>query len=273
MSLRLVRSGLTALLVCAVAPHAFADGASEAKEHVEKATAAHKEGRWEDAKTELEAAYALDPQPQLLYALGQVHVKLGRCEEAITRYEEFLRTEPPQTARESASQAIVTCKVALAHAEARAQREAHANGEASSTATDASAAGAASTTTPDGTARDDKAPDIDAAAVVKPWYQERAVGWSLIGVGAASTLVGTLLYVRARSTLSDAEDAATYDEAARLVEDARRARMMSVVLGAAGIAMLAGGVVYYVKLDREESRRVSVVPTTSGGLVTLSGRF
>lgn len=270
MSSRLIRSGVAALVVCS-ASHAFADGASEAKEHIDKATAAHKDGRWEEAKAELEAAYVLDPQPQLLYALGQVHVKLGRCEEAIARYEEFLRTEPPQAARESASQAIVTCKVALAHAEARAQREPH-EAPTTTNATTVPAAGdvAANTVAAEGGTSDVA---VVVGAPAKPWYRERAVGLALVGVGATSTLVGALLYVRARGTLSDADSAATYDEAERLVEDARRARMMSVVLGAAGVAMLAGGVVYYVKLDRDEPRRVSVVPTTSGGLVTLSGRF
>ncbi|MDX2092778.1 MAG: tetratricopeptide repeat protein [Kofleriaceae bacterium] len=259
MSLR-----LAALLVCAVAGDAFADGASDAKVHVDKAMVAHREGRWEDAKAELEAAYALDPKPQLLYALGQVHVKLGRCEEAIARYEEFVRSGPPDAARESANQAIVTCKVALAHAEARTQHEVHA---ATETTAKPATAPAMDVTASEASA----VPAV--RAVERPWYRDRRLGISLMGVGAASTVVGTLLYVRARGTVADAEDAPTYDEAARLVEDARRSRTMSVVLGATGIAMIAGGVVYLVRVERRETRQVGVVPTTSGGLVTLSGRF
>jgi len=61
------------LVVLLVAPaSAFAGKKEEAKAHITKATKAHKDGRFEEARVELEAAYALDPNPDLLYAIGQV---------------------------------------------------------------------------------------------------------------------------------------------------------------------------------------------------------
>src|SRR5262249_8558361 len=47
----------------------LADGKAEAKAHVERATAAHAAGRFADALEELTAAYGLDPQPELLFAI------------------------------------------------------------------------------------------------------------------------------------------------------------------------------------------------------------
>src|SRR5688572_27300629 len=83
---------------------------AEAQKHVARATEAHQAGKFDAALTELEAAYALDPQSDLLYAMGQVQVKLGRCAEAITLYERFVATNPPADASASANEAIITCK-------------------------------------------------------------------------------------------------------------------------------------------------------------------
>src|SRR5262245_41191978 len=66
---------------------------SDAKAHIAKAARAHKEARYHDARNELEAAYNLDPQPDLLYAIAQVDAKLGDCDEAITYYKRFAATQ------------------------------------------------------------------------------------------------------------------------------------------------------------------------------------
>ena len=65
-----------------------------AKKHMEKAATATTEGRHQEALTELDAAYQLDPQPMLLLARGHLYVKLERCEDAIRLYEEYLATKP-----------------------------------------------------------------------------------------------------------------------------------------------------------------------------------
>lgn len=68
------RAPLLWLIVALVAAPAAAraDSAEEARAHVARATRAHKEGRFDEARVELEAAYALAPRSELLYALGQV---------------------------------------------------------------------------------------------------------------------------------------------------------------------------------------------------------
>jgi hypothetical protein len=55
-------------------------------------------------------AYALDPRPELLYAIAQVHVKLGECPQAITFYERFIASNPKPEHVARARQAIEVCK-------------------------------------------------------------------------------------------------------------------------------------------------------------------
>jgi len=88
-------SRLTVVLVLALASRAFAgDPKAEAQAHVHASEKLFQAGKYQDALGELTTAYALDPQPGLLYAIAQVHVKLGECAEAITWYQRFLDTHP-----------------------------------------------------------------------------------------------------------------------------------------------------------------------------------
>src|SRR4051812_39387086 len=99
---------LAAVLV--TASRADADPKADAKHHIETAMVAHGEGRFADALIELTTAYDLDPQPDLLYAIAQVHVKLDRCTDAIGYYEKFLATNPKPAPAKAAREAIAVCK-------------------------------------------------------------------------------------------------------------------------------------------------------------------
>src|SRR5438067_7205367 len=101
---------LVTLVVLCAATRAFADPKLEAKKHVEKAMQAHADSKWDEALGELTLAYSLDPQPALLYAIGQVHVKLGHCQQAIDFYERFLASHPAQGPAAEAHQAIDACQ-------------------------------------------------------------------------------------------------------------------------------------------------------------------
>ena len=83
---------------------------AKAKAHIAKAMKAHAKNNFSAALGELQAAYALDAQPDLLYAIGQVYVKLDRCGEAITTYQAYLATKPAPQAAADTEQAISTCK-------------------------------------------------------------------------------------------------------------------------------------------------------------------
>jgi tetratricopeptide (TPR) repeat protein len=214
----------------------------EAEKHVANATAAHQQGKYDVALTELDAAFALDPQPDLLYAIGQVHVKLNNCPVAISFYERFLATNPAPDAQTAANDAITTC---------RANTAPPPTSEPQST----------QTILPAPPAPPAPAPRFD------------AIGTTLVGLGVVSTLVGVIMYSGAISTLDDAERARTYTAHDDLVDDAHSKRTLAVVFGAAGVAAIGVGAWHYVRFRNSEQARVAITPSTSGGMVTWSGRF
>ena len=100
---------LALVLVPAIAT---ADPKSEAANHKTKAAAAYKDKRWKVVLDELNAAYALDPDPSLYFSIGQVYVKMGRCPDAIIAYEQFLSSKPAADAAQMAREAIAACRAA-----------------------------------------------------------------------------------------------------------------------------------------------------------------
>jgi tetratricopeptide (TPR) repeat protein len=215
---------------------------AEAQKHIEKATQAHQGGKYDVALTELQAAYALDPQPDLLYAIGQVHVKLGKCDDAVASYEKFLATNPPAEPAAAATEAIETCK-----------------------------AQSPPPPPPEPTPPPAPAPPPPPPAPEgKPFYTDK-IGSALVGGGIVSLVVGVVFYSSAVSTLDDAEAATTYAEHEKLVDDAHMKRNLGVVFGAVGLAAVGVGVWHYTQYRSEQA--VTVTPTTSGGMVTWKGRF
>lgn len=255
-----LQSLCVALALITIPVTAAADPKAQAKDHMAKAAEAHKAGRFADARTELNATYALDPQPQLLYALGQVYVKLGQCGEAIMFYEQFIDSNPAAAAAESAQQAINACKVAAAQQQAAQPQEPLED-------LDRDEAPPNLTTAPPVTAQPAQ---VDGP---RPAYKD-PIQLALVGGGAVSLVAGLVFYSSARGLLDDAEAAATYEASSQLVDDAKGKRMLSVVFTVAGAGLVAGGIYYYLRTHRSSERStVTVIPTTEGGLVTWSGRF
>lgn len=215
---------------------------SEAQVHIDKATDAHQAGDFETALVELQAAYALDPQPDLLYAMGQVHVKLGECEQAIDSYEQFLATNPDPDIATQAQQAIDTCKAQL----------------------------------PPPTPEPAPAPAVQPppppppAPEARPFYTDK-IGDALVGGGVIALVIGGVEYASARGTLDDADAATTYAEHQELVDDAHGKRNIGVAFGVIGVAAIGVGIWHYTKYHSEQA--IAVTPTTSGGMVTWMGQF
>lgn len=66
------------------------------------------------ARDELLAAYQLEPRPELLFALGQVELQLGRFAQAIEYYQRFIATSPAADQVALAQQAIGATRARLA---------------------------------------------------------------------------------------------------------------------------------------------------------------
>jgi protein TonB len=228
-------------LAIAIAPViAHADAGADAKAHVAKATQAHKEGRFDDARVELEAAYALTPQPELLYALGQVHAKLGRCGDAAAYFRRFAAAKSdPQVAR-VIDDAIAACKPAAP---------------------------------PPAPAPAPPAPPAAAPPDTAAWYRDK-LGDGLVLAGATALIVGLVEYRGAVSDLDAAETASTATRYLQLVGEGRDKRTTAVVFTGVGGLLIAGGIVHYALRDRgAEPRGVAIAPAPGGGMVTYQGRF
>jgi len=240
--------------LCAVPSTAVAGPSAKdkkaAKKHIKAATEAHKQEKFDVALTELQAAYALDPQPDMLYAIGQVQVKLGNCPEAIMSYEQFLETTPAPEVADAANEAIRVCRDQLA-----AQQPAPPPPE----------------TNPQPVAP--PPPPPPPVAEGKAFYRD-VLGDVLVVGGAVAVVTGVSLYVSARGTIDDAEAAPTYAEQQSLVDDAHSKRMYAVIAGSVGVVAIGVGVWRFTKGRGDaEKTSVAVVPTTTGGLVTFAGRF
>jgi len=222
---------------------AHADAAADAKAHVARATQAHKDGRFDDARVELEAAYALTPKPELLYALGQVHAKLGRCSDASAYFRRFAATQSdPQVGRVTDA-AIAACKPAAPPA-APPPAPAPANPAPASAPPDATA-----------------------------WYRD-AIGDGLVLSGATALIVGLVEYRSAVSDLDAAEHTTSVSRYLQLVGEARDQRTTAVVLTGVGALLIGGGVAHYALRDRGAERSgVALAPAPGGGLVTYGGQF
>lgn len=248
---------LAALALAATPALALAGPKEEAGKHIEAATKAHSEEKYDVALTELEAAYRLDPDPELLYAIGQVHSKLGNCADATTYFDRYLKTSKDPQIKQVIDQAKASCQPS----------QPVDSPPAVPPDPDTTSVGTASTTTT-------TAP-TSSSAEGAPWHRGK-LPYFLAGGGALAGIFGMLVYVDARSDLDAAEDAPTLSEYDALVDDAKSKRTISVVLVGGSVALIGAGVALYLLSDRDrahESRGVSIAPTTTGGMITWSGSF
>lgn len=242
---------LLVALLCATpaVAHAGRKQKLEAKAHLKAATKAHKEGKFDEALSELQAAYALDPQPDTMFAIGQVQVKLDNCPEAIMSYQTFLESNPPDGPKDAANEAIQTCRDKIA----------------------------ASQPPPPPPEPAPPPPPPPPKPHHKAFYKD-PLGDILVLAGVGGMAAGGYFYLGARSTLDDSEKAPTYADSKQLVDDAHGKRNIAIVCGSIGVVALGVGVWRYTRVGRtshetSHERAVAVVPSRDGGMITWMGRF
>jgi len=240
----------------------------DARARIARATKAHEAGKFDVALVELEAAYKLDPQPELLFAIAQVYVKLDKCGEAITYYERFLSITKDPDARAVVTQAIETCKAQLPPPaptppeprppEPPPEPKPVAPPPAIEPRPAPFAAGPSRSVRESGGT---------------PWYKDK-LGDTLVIGGVTAVVVGVVMYRGAVSDLDAAEGSQSLTRYDELVDSAHSKRTFSVALLGGGAALVGAGVVRYLVRDRgTASTGVGMVPAQGGGLVTWMGRF
>lgn len=110
---RLVLAALAALVLLGATAHAQ-PGDTRVDQHLARVRALYDQGDFVHARDELLAAYAIEPRPELLFALGQVEINLGHYQAAIDYYQRFLATGPAAEQVSLAQQAIGAARTRLA---------------------------------------------------------------------------------------------------------------------------------------------------------------
>ena len=264
--------------VVAVPLVAAAGPKQEAKLHVAKATKAHGEGKFDVALDELLVAYNIDPQPELLFAIAQVYVKLDRCGEAVPYYEKFAATNKDAQAATIVTQAIDACKAKIAASQPAEQK--HDEEPAPITDKPAEPAPAPAPTKPDEppapapaapqpATADAPPPPSERPAGAQPWYRD-TIGDTLVAGGAIALVASLVVYESAQGDLDDAVASTTLAAYNQHVDDAHSARTYSLVLFAGGAALAAGGVWHYMHRTHGNTT-VGMAPASGGGLVFVTG--
>jgi hypothetical protein len=269
--------------------------AASVKTHMDRAAKAHKATKFDVALTELEAAYAIEPQPKLQFAIAQVQAKLDRCDSAIENYEKFLASTKDKQKQSIVKQAIAACRTKVAAAAPPPEPTPPPT----------------TSTTSDNVFRDKKpveeppvapppveptpapapepAPIIDDApppasspimgraeapprSGTRPWYKD-VVGDALVVGGVASGALSVVMYLKAKTELDDAESATSLTGYEQLVNQAHDHRTYAVIFAGAGVVLLGGGLLRYALHDSGESRGVALAPTSGGAVVTWGGGF
>ena len=248
----------TLAVVGALAVAASTAVAQAPSPHEEAAAKAYAAGDLATALKEFEAAYADAPRPDLLYAIGRLHVARGNCTDAVWYFQRFLATEPGPKATDSATAEIKKCEDTIA-AERAAQPPAPESPPAEPE--------------PATTVVEPPPPIADGRS---PFYRD-LLGNALVGGGVLAGVVGIVLYGQALSAQCG-DPVCTgidYDDFLEQRDRADRLRTNAIIAGGIGGALIIGGVLRYALRDSSPSRRVDVgvAPAGGGGAVVVGGRF
>jgi tetratricopeptide (TPR) repeat protein len=194
---------------------------AEALALFEQGRAAYRDGQFAESVKLFTKAYALQPEPVLLYNLARSEEGLGDYPAAVDAYERYLVQAKDVKDRGSIEQRVATLRKSIEEK----QRLAHERDEAERAKQQAAKSG-------EGTGGE-PAPQVSSPS---PWP------WALFGVGAAGVVVGGILGGVALSKNGNADSAASQLEASD-----GRSSAEGLALGST-IALIAGGTIAGVGL-------------------------
>jgi tetratricopeptide (TPR) repeat protein len=203
-----------------------------------------KAGKHQQALDKFQLAYALFPEPNLLFNMARAHEAMGERDQALTRYR--LCADDPETAPEIAARArdnVAKLEELKAAELAAAIAAAAAAAPATTQPTPEPATNAAATTVP----------TLTPAPVPTPWLTP--TGITLLAVGTASVVAGGVVYGVGASSHAQIDDAKqnltdgiaplTRVEAEALVASGSTNKQVGVALAVVGAVVgVAGGAVW-----------------------------
>ena len=211
---------LVAILLVA-SPVAARELKKEAQVRLDAGLREYQDGRYDRAITEFEAAYSLDPDPDLLLAWAQAERLSGKCKSAVPRYRRYLDSRPG-----TEGVALATSGIDLCVASTPKERPAEC----------------AAPTEP---------PPL-------PWYKNPIGGAVVLGVAGIG--VGTGFLIAASGNREIADSAQASDRFESLLDRATMQRRIGVTIMVFGAALIGGGLGYHY-LGRRKETPATVVST------------
>ncbi|MDQ1347163.1 MAG: hypothetical protein QG573_532 [Acidobacteriota bacterium] len=223
----------------------------QALRHIQQAEAHYRVSNYPAALASYQAAYRLDPRPDLLFNLARCHEVMAQLPEAIGHYQRYLEEKP-----QAEDAALVRARLESL----RARRA----GEL---------------------ARERAAPKPRAQTQQLPrgssW--RTAAGWTALGVGGASLLAGIVCGALARAKADEFTDGASQNRTYAALSEVDRAgrRYQAAQIGtliAGGVLVAAGGglLIFQARWrDAREARSTWIAPLLGGAQlgIAASGSF
>ncbi|MEM6990310.1 MAG: hypothetical protein AAF721_07430 [Myxococcota bacterium] len=220
---------LTAVLLALSMAMAPADGTlanPDAQAAFDRATAAYQSGDYEAASEALAEAYALEPEPELLYARAQMARLQGDCATAIDLYRAYLATNAAK--RADAEENLARCQ-ALAAVQNSAQKDAGPPPE------------------PEPAPEPEPEPE---PGTPPPRPRPDVVALALGGTGLMALAVGSALVPIAVRQADNAGRLRVHDDYAAQYRSAVRSRNAGLAMLATGGALVIGAVIRYAVVRR-----------------------
>lgn len=242
-----------AVALAAIGGTASADNKKLARDLFELGIEEYKTKQYAAAAQSMSKSYALDPQPNALYALAQAERLADNCKDALVHYAKVLEESKDPKIKSAVEANIELCT----------QIE----------------SGQAPQEEPKDKAEQDRldAPVLQIRTVVRTEQKTDKLTIVLYAVGSTAFGGGVVTYFLARSARSDADRAASLDEYNDLYD--RSQNMKLIAYGAAGLGIgLATWATIRVlggKKTTTETRapEIAISPIQGGSLVSWSGRW
>lgn len=240
--------------------------------------------RYADAIAEFAAGYAIDANPDFLYARGQAERLSGDCEGATRSYRAFLATSPPASEAALAEKNITRCAPAVV---AEPPVEPAPATPSPAVGPSAEEPGASPPVVPPPAASPPAAsveapkpapvfsPRGTAPPAEKLWYRDAWAG-ALVGSGVAALTVGVIYLVSADGHVdvaTYAESLEDYDHESALADEQRTVGTWAM---AAGGLLLGAGIVRWYLLPAPRTGSpvaVDVTARAGGGFLLVRGSF
>lgn len=210
---------------------AAASSKAQASDLFKKGADAYMRGDFQASIDFLDQAYALDPQPVMIYNKARAQEGLGKTDEAIALYEQYLNQDPNTPDRGAIEQRLTTLKkqrdekAALQKSQADAEKE-----------------------------RAERA-----AHPPPPPHKRSSLPYVVAGVGIAGIGTGVVFGVLAKSKESDGNGAKTQKDAIDSRDTGSTFATVANVAFIAGGVLVAAGAVWWA-LDRPSRSQVAILP-------------